>query len=157
MRAPLVFAALVCGTVAVAAPHHDAPPPPAPAAAPKPAGPDDPAALALLDKIAKGDKAAVAELEKLAPKVIDGLGTFLARHHDAEVADRRKVLEAIKAQVPNKAGVFSTPERKSAREEKADDDLDWLAGLGEARPRIARRARRGHRGRRRDPGAREDR
>ncbi|MEP6863354.1 MAG: hypothetical protein ABJE66_22200 [Deltaproteobacteria bacterium] len=86
----------------------------------------------VLDRIAKGDKAALAELDKLAtssPPPVEGLGTFLARKHTVELADRRKVLEAIKAQVPDKAGRFATPERKSAKEEKADDDLDWLASL----------------------------
>jgi tetratricopeptide (TPR) repeat protein len=90
---------------------------------------DDATATALLDKAGKGDKAAIAELDKLAPKVVDTLGTFLARKHAVELADRRKVLEQIKAAVPDKNGRFSAPERKSAKEEKADDDLDWLAGL----------------------------
>ena len=102
------------------------------AADPAPAGPDDPAALALLDKIAKDPaarKAAIDDLDKLAPKVVDALGTFLARKHDSDVAARHSVLEAIKAQVPDKTGHFTAPDRKSTQEEKADDDLDWLAGL----------------------------
>jgi tetratricopeptide (TPR) repeat protein len=89
----------------------------------------DVAATALLDKIGKGDKAAIAELDKLAPNVVDTLGAFLARKHAFELADRRKALEQIKAAVPDKNGRFAAPERKSAKEEKADDDLDWLAGL----------------------------
>ncbi|HEY1549052.1 MAG TPA: hypothetical protein VGG28_14610, partial [Kofleriaceae bacterium] len=96
------------------------------------AEPDDPAATALLTKIA-GDatarKQAIDDLSKLAPKVVDGLGQFLARKHDTDAATRRKVLEAIKAQVPDKNGHFTVPERKSAKEEQADDNLDWLAGL----------------------------
>jgi tetratricopeptide (TPR) repeat protein len=142
VRAALALLVAI-GTVASAAPKArdrkpaepatpkkaEAPPP-----APKPPGPDDPAALALLDKIAKGDaaarKAAVDELDKLAPKVVDGLGTFLARKHETDLEGRRKVLETIKAQVPDKAGHFTTPQRKSAKEEKADDDLDWLTELG---------------------------
>ena len=83
----------------------------------------------LLDKAGKGDKAAIAELDKLAPKVVATLGAFLGRKHAVDLADRRKALERIKAAVPDKAGRFATPERKSAKEEKADDDLDWLAGL----------------------------
>lgn len=90
---------------------------------------DDATATALLDKAGKGDKAAIAELDKLAPKVVDTLGAFLVRKHTVELADRRKVLEQIKAAVPDKNGRFAAPERKSAKEEKADDDLDWLAGL----------------------------
>src|SRR5690348_16603567 len=59
----------------------------------------------VLDRIAKGDKAAIAELDKLAaqtPPPVEALGAFLARKHTVELADRRKVLEAIKAQVPDK-------------------------------------------------------
>lgn len=87
------------------------------------------AAQALLDRIAKGDVTAEAELDKLAPTVVDGLGGFLQRTHAASLDDRRKALEAIQAAVPDKNGRFKPIERKSAKEEKADDDLDWLAGL----------------------------
>ncbi len=111
----------VCGTIALADPK------------PGPQGPDDAAATALLAKIATGDaasrKAAAAELVTLSPKVVDTLGAFLARKHTADLADRRKPLEAIKAQVPDKNGRFTVPERKSAKEEKSDDDLDWYAQL----------------------------
>jgi hypothetical protein len=99
-----------------------------PSAKPPPT-PTDPAALALLDRIAKGDPAATPELFKLAPSMIDGLGTFLARTHTASIDDRRKVLEAINAAVPYKNGRFKPMERKSAKEEKADDELDWMAAL----------------------------
>jgi tetratricopeptide (TPR) repeat protein len=120
--------------------HHHARPTkvePATAAAPKPPpppGPDDPKALAILARIAKGPdaaarKAAIAELDKLAPKVIDGLGTFLARPHVASVDERRQVLEAIHAEVPDEHGRFKAYKRKSAKEEKADDDLDWMLQL----------------------------
>jgi len=100
---------------------------------PKALGPDDATATALLTKIATGDaaarRAANDELTKLAPKVVETLGAFLARKHTTELADRRKPLEAIKAQVPDKNGRFTVPERKSAKEEKSDDDLDWFARL----------------------------
>lgn len=105
-----------------------------------PPGPDDPAALALLDKIEKDPaarKQAIEDLNKLAPRVIDGLGTYLARTHTASVEDRRSVLEAIKAAVPDKNGRFKNPERKTAAEEKADDELDWqplLVALDAATP-----------------------
>ncbi|HEX4450882.1 MAG TPA: hypothetical protein VH143_08440 [Kofleriaceae bacterium] len=108
-------------------------PPQAPSQRSAGAEPDDPAATALLGKIAAGDanarKQALDDLTKLGPKVVDGLGQFLARKHDTDVATRRKVLETIKAQVPDKNGHFTVPERKSAKEEQADDSLDWLAGL----------------------------
>jgi tetratricopeptide (TPR) repeat protein len=122
-----VRAALICVLVTAAT-----------AARAQPA-PDDQAALALLDKIAKAPdaesrKTAAAELVKLAPKVVDALGKFVARKHDVAVEDRRKVLEQIKAQVPDKTGRFPAFERKSAKEEQADDDLDWLAEMGALDP-----------------------
>ena len=93
------------------------------------------AATALLATIATGDaaarQAATTELAKLAPNVVETLGAFLARKRTAELADRRKPLEAIKAQIPDKNGRFAVPERKSAKEEKSDDDLDWFARLSE--------------------------
>lgn len=103
-----------------------------------PAAPADTAAVQqLLDK-AGGDpaarKQAIADLDKLAPRALDAIGAYLGRKHTADVAARRKVLQDIKAQVPDKNGRFVVPERKSANEEKADDDLDWLAALDKAAP-----------------------
>ncbi|MEO8549249.1 MAG: hypothetical protein ABI678_04730 [Kofleriaceae bacterium] len=99
------------------------------------ADPAKPDVAPVLAKIATGDaaarKAAVEELTKLAPDAVDALGTFLARKHEVDLSGRRKVLETIKAQVPDKNGRFTAPERKSAKEEKADDNLDWYAGLAE--------------------------
>ena len=132
--ASVAFGVLAIGAVAIAGPAPT-PAPKAPDVPSKIAGsdePDDPAAQKLLDSIAKdpaGRKAAIDQLDKLAPKVVNGLGAFLARKHDASLDDRKKVLDAIKAQVPDKNGRFIVPERKSSKEEKADDDLDWLAGL----------------------------
>src|SRR5438874_3290530 len=71
--------------------------------------------------------------------VIDDKAAFLGRKHTASVEDRRKVLEAIKAAVPDEKGRFKQPERKTAQEEKADDELDWqaqLATLDKATPGV---------------------
>ncbi|MGE5182846.1 MAG: hypothetical protein ACM31C_12315 [Acidobacteriota bacterium] len=110
MRAGLILAVVVVAAAAAASPGAEAP---------------------LLDKIVKGPdrKPAIDELMKVAPQSIDALGTFLARKHDTDVATRRAVLEQIHAAVPDKNGRFQTPERKSEKEEKADDDLDWMPGL----------------------------
>ncbi|HUJ63778.1 MAG TPA: hypothetical protein VLX92_35000 [Kofleriaceae bacterium] len=129
---PLLFV-IAASSAAIAAPPAAPPPAPAPAAKPPP-GPDDPAALALLDKLSRPAGAAVVkgevdQLSQLAPRAIDAIGAYLVRDHATSVEDRRKVLEAIKAAVPDKAGRFAAPERKSEKEEKADDDLDWMAGL----------------------------
>ncbi|HEX3760792.1 MAG TPA: hypothetical protein VHW23_18890, partial [Kofleriaceae bacterium] len=109
-----------------------APPPPADSAAAP--GPDDAKATALLDRIAAGPdaatrKAAIAELAQVAPRAVDAIGRWLTRPHQAEFADRRAVLDAIKASVPDKTGKFSQPARQTGKEQKADDDLDWQAAL----------------------------
>ena len=126
MRFVAVAVALALASVAIADP------PAVPSQQADGNEPDAAAATALLGKIASdanARKQAIADLAKLGPKVVDALGQFLARKHDTDVAARRKVLDAIKALVPDKNGHFTVPERKSAKEEQADDDLDWLAGL----------------------------
>ncbi len=101
-----------------------------PAEPPAPPKPIDPALQGVLDRIAKGDKAAIAELDKLAPAHVEDLGTFLGRIHTTPVDERRATLQGIGAQVPDEKGRFVAPQRKSAKEEKALDNLDWLAELG---------------------------
>lgn len=106
--------------------------PAAPAPPPRPLTADDTQAVELLKKIEATPAAAkplIDELTKLAPRAIDGLASYLARTHVASIVERRKVLEAIKAAVPDKAGHFVTPQRKDAKQEQADDDLDWLVAL----------------------------
>lgn len=140
MRAALVLAISAAASVALAAPSKKPAPakadakadakdanadkPPAPP--PKPA---DPKLVAIMDRVAKGDQAALKELEAVAPKMIADLGLFLQRTHTASVEERRQVLTAIEAEVPDEKGRFIAPKRKSAKEEKADDELDWLAEL----------------------------
>jgi tetratricopeptide (TPR) repeat protein len=125
VRAVLVLALIASTAVAAPKKHEEpaAPPPPRPAV--------DAAVQQVMDSIEKGPdrKAGIDQLMKLAPSEVDSLGTYLARSHTVALEDRRKVLEQIKAQVPDKNGHFVTPERKTAKEEKADDDLDWMAEL----------------------------
>ncbi len=105
-----------------------------PAAAQKaPPTPVSATTQALLDRIAKGDKAAVDELTKAGPTIIPELATFLARPHTTPVDDRRKLLQTFHAQVPDAKGRFIV-ERKTAKEEKALDDLDWLVELQKMDP-----------------------
>ncbi len=116
-------------TVTTAPAKADEPEPPAP-----PAGPDDAKARAILDRIVAGPntaarQAAITELTAIAPKAIDAVGAFVMRPHGVSVEDRTQVLAAIKAAVPDKAGRFIQPERKTAKEDQADDDFDWLAAL----------------------------
>ncbi len=123
--------------VAPAAPAAGSAAAPADKDAPAAPGPDDAQALAILDRIVAGPdtgarKAAIGELgpfARAAPHAVDAIGRWLARPHQAEVADRRAVLAAIQASVPDKTGKFSQPARQTGKEQKADDDLDWQAAL----------------------------
>jgi hypothetical protein len=134
MRGALVLvllAVLLAGESAAVAATDQAAPAPAPATAP---GPDDARATAILDRIAAGPdaaarKAAIGELVQAAPRAVDAIGRWLARPHQADVADRRAVLTAIEASVPDKSGRFSQPARQTGKERKADDELDWQAAL----------------------------
>src|SRR5262245_32518872 len=79
----------------------------------------------------QGDRAAATqELAALAPRAIPAIATFLGRTRTSTVEDRRVVLKAIKASVPDKSGKFETPSRQKANEVRADDEFDWLAELG---------------------------
>ena len=106
------------------------PPPPAPR---KP-GPHDAKAVAILEQIVAGPdsaarEAAIAELAKIAPDAPEAIAEWIRRPHKFDLAARRKILEGIKASVPDKKGTFSTPQRQSGKEQKADDNLDWLKAL----------------------------
>jgi tetratricopeptide (TPR) repeat protein len=94
-----------------------------------PPKPVDAAVQAVFDRIAKGDKDAIAELDKLAADHVEDISSFLQRAHQSTLEERRDLLKSFEAQVPDEKGRFVTPQRKSAKEEKADDDLDWLAEL----------------------------
>ena len=124
MRVVLVLAVLAATAAAAPKKHEEPAPPP-----PRPTG--DAQVQQVMDSIEKGPdrKAGIDQLMKIAPGEVDSLGSYLARPHTVPLEDRRKVLEEIKAQVPDKNGHFVTPERKTAKEEKADDDLDWMAAL----------------------------
>jgi tetratricopeptide (TPR) repeat protein len=94
--------------------------------------PDDDKALEILKRIEAGTgdrKAAIEELVKAAPHAVDELGDWLARTHVATVDDRRKALVAIDAAVPDEKGRFPERTRQTAKEMKADDEIDWQAKL----------------------------
>ena len=143
MRGVLLLLLLVIHLpAAIAKPKHrddkaDKPAPaaaPAPEAASTPPGPDDAKATQLLDKIAAGPdaaarKAAITQLGAIAPHTVEAIGTWLVRAHQTEVGDRRSVLAAIKASVPDKTGKFTTPARQTGKEQQADDEIDWLTSL----------------------------
>ncbi|MBT8494919.1 MAG: hypothetical protein KJO07_17850, partial [Deltaproteobacteria bacterium] len=86
----------------------------------------------LLATLAKGPdagaaKKVTAELAKLGN--LEELEAFLKREHQSNDAERRGVLRDVGAAVPDKKGKFRTPKRKSAEQNKKDDDFDWLVAL----------------------------
>ena len=136
MRAALVLALVAATSVAVADPkaknrdnaatkadakeEAEKPPPPPPP-------PVDAKVQALMDRVAKGDKVAIDEVTKTPP--IDQLSNFMQRMHASTIEERRAVLTQINAQIPDEKGRFVTPKRQTAAEQKAADNLDWLAEL----------------------------
>jgi tetratricopeptide (TPR) repeat protein len=95
---------------------------------------DDSKAVAILERIVAGPdtaarKTAIAELTEIAPRTIDAIGGWLARAHTSDVEERRAVLAAIEALVPDKKGTFSRPPRQTGKQQKADDEVDWQAEL----------------------------
>ena len=103
-------------------------PPPKP---PRTPGPDDAKATEILKRIEAGPdrKAAIDELVKIAPHAVEALGEWLARPHATDMDTRRTALVAIDAAVPDKNGRFPERKRQTAKEMKADDEIDWLAKL----------------------------
>jgi tetratricopeptide (TPR) repeat protein len=73
--------------------------------------------------------AAAAKLYELAPRLVPVLSAALTRARTSSVDDRRAVLLAIDAAVPDASGKFSQPQRQKTSEIKADDKIDWLAAL----------------------------
>ena len=135
MRAVLVCLLLALTSSVAAEPKaKDAPQQQAPAKPPRTPGPDDAKALAILKRIEAGPttaerKAAIAELNEVAPHAVDALGEYLVRPHQHDTEVRRAVLTQIDAAVPDKKGRFPERKRQTAKEMKADDEIDWLAKL----------------------------
>jgi tetratricopeptide (TPR) repeat protein len=109
------------------------PPEPKP---PRTPGPDDAKANEILKRIETGPdrKAAIDELVAIAPHAVEALGEWLARPHATDMDTRRAALVLIDAAVPDKNGKFPERKRQSAKEMKADDEIDWQAKLLELDP-----------------------
>jgi tetratricopeptide (TPR) repeat protein len=112
---------------------QDVKPEPAPTETPppRPATPEEAQATALLEKIVAEPAAregAIAELGKLAPHAMEAIGAWVQRPHATDVAERRKVLAAINAAVPDKSGRFTAP-HQTRKERQAEDTADWMKPL----------------------------
>lgn len=106
-------------------------PPPAPASvdADAKATVDDLLAKIAAPGPAEPRLAAAEKLRELSPRLVPALSAALARTRGTSVDDRRAVLRAIDAAVPDASGKFSRPGREKASDIKKDDELDWLAAL----------------------------
>jgi tetratricopeptide (TPR) repeat protein len=80
-------------------------------------------------------QAAAEKLRELAPRIVAMLGSHLQRAHSSTVEERRAVLEAIGASIPDASGKFSQPKRLKSTEIKAEDEVDWLPALLALDPR----------------------
>ncbi len=78
--------------------------------------------------------AAAEKLRELAPRLVPMLSAQLARARTSSAEDRRAVLLAIDAAVPDASGKFSQPKRQKTSEIKADDEIDWLKALVKLAP-----------------------
>jgi tetratricopeptide (TPR) repeat protein len=82
-------------------------------------------------------RAAAQQLAELAPRVHVALGAKLQRKRATSAEQRRAVLDAIGAAVPDATGKFSQPKRQLSADLKADDEVDWLAALLDLDPQKA--------------------
>jgi hypothetical protein len=103
-----------------------------------PTAPINPADQATVDELlakvtaagpAQARLAAATRLQELAPRLADALAASFSRTRSASVDERRAVLLAIDAAVPDASGKFAQPKRQKSSEIKADDEVDWLTAL----------------------------
>ncbi len=108
------------------------------AASPAAAGGRD--ASAVVGDLATGALAGPAAVTELAALPVADLAAQLKRTRSSTLEQRRAVLRAIKASVPDASGKFETPSRQKADQVRADDTFDWLAELAGADAGLAGRA-----------------
>ena len=100
------------------------------AAGPAAAGGRD--ASAVVADLTKGSLAGPAAVTELTGLPVADLAAQLKRPRTSTLDQRRAVLRAIKASVPDASGKFETPSRQKADQVRADDSFDWLAELAGA-------------------------
>lgn len=86
-------------------------------------------AAAIVADVSRGAVAGPAAADELAHLPVAELARQLTRTRTSTVDQRRAVLKAIKASVPDASGKFETPSRQKADAIRADDQFDWLAEL----------------------------
>lgn len=105
---------------------------PDPARAEGAAGP----AQAVFDGLTAADRAdarakVVEQLLALDPIPVSELRKVLARQRTSSDVERRAVLSGLGFDVPDEKGRFRAPGRQTEKQEKANDELDWLAHVVE--------------------------
>jgi tetratricopeptide (TPR) repeat protein len=94
--------------------------------------------LTLLREIERSTGRAVLDgadkLARLGPGAVPALAEFLRRPHVASDAERRALLAAIGAEVPDEKGRFRAPGRLTAAQQAAGDSADWLSQLAGLAP-----------------------
>lgn len=70
-----------------------------------------------------------ASLAAIRPAPVDQLKAHLARTRKSSDTDRREVLKAAGASVPDAKGRFKAPGRETKKTEKSNDDFDWLGKI----------------------------
>lgn len=78
---------------------------------------------------AKARLSLAAQLAELSPAPIELFKAHLARTRKSTDADRRVVLSAAGAAVPDDKGRFKTPGRETKKTEKSNDQFDWLQAI----------------------------
>ncbi len=102
------------------------------AASAAPAGAGGRDASAVVADLTKGSLAGPAAVTELTGLPVADLAAQLKRPRTSTLEQRRAVLRAIKASVPDASGKFETPSRQKADQVRADDSFDWLAELAGA-------------------------
>jgi hypothetical protein len=77
-------------------------------------------------------KAALEAIVALDPMPVSDVVGILARKRTSTDAERRTILAARGFEVPDAKGKFSSPGRQTDKQEKANDELDWMAPLYDA-------------------------
>ncbi len=139
LPAVVIFISCLSATVVAQAKKVSAEEEPARQDAPEPAiakamsaSPDDAADLIreLEASTSPEERATLAAtLASLRPAPVEVYKAHLARTRKSSDTDRRAVLKAAGAAVPDSKGRFKTPGRETKKVEKSNDDFDWLQAI----------------------------
>jgi hypothetical protein len=131
----MALLALTLGAAHAAAAPPAAPAPKAAAsAAPAELPPPSAEATAAFERLlaaksSSGERKAAADALTEIPDRVPALRGFLARTRRSTDAERRVVLVAIGAELPDDQGKFKAPARQTADAEQRNDKFDWMAAL----------------------------